>query len=203
MQKPNSSPSSTEAWRKAARPSSRFPASAGPKKFCEVFFDGARVKLANVVGGVGKGWATAMATLSFERGTAGLALLIGQVLKVEQLLGACPKDRPVLRARLAQLRAEGAAIRAMTYRFALDLDRPDAVPDESGSMMRLAFAEFTQRVAAAAIELYGIAGDEVIGAHGWAHEYLDAFSETIAGGAAEVQRNIIGERVLGLPKGPR
>ena len=174
---------------------------AGPRKFCEVFYDSVRVPLSNVVGGLNNGWATAMSTLGFERGTAGLALLIGFALKVEELLAACPADRPVMRARLAQLRAEAASIRAMTYRFALDL--ADAVPDASGSMIRLAFAEFTQRVTAAAIDLYGIDAPEVAGAHGWAHTYLDAFSETIAGGTAEIQRNIIAERVLGLPKGPR
>jgi alkylation response protein AidB-like acyl-CoA dehydrogenase len=174
---------------------------AGPRKYCEVFYDSVRVPLSNVVGGLNNGWATAMSTLGFERGTASLALLIGLILKIEELLGACPANRPTLRAKLAQLRAEGAAIRAMTYRFALD--SADAVPDASGSIMRLAFAEYGQRVSAAALELYGIDAPEVVGAHGWAHDYLDAFSETIAGGTAEIQRNIIGERVLGLPKGPR
>ncbi|MDB5970409.1 MAG: acdA 1 [Hydrocarboniphaga sp.] len=174
---------------------------AGPHKYCEVFYDGVRVPLANVVGGLNNGWATAMSTLSFERGTAALALLIGYTLKVEQLLAACPQNRPELRLRLARLRAEGASIRAATYRFALDCE--DSVPDASGSLMRLSFAEFTQRVAAAAIDLYGIAAPEVVGMHGWGHDYLDVFSETIAGGTAEIQRNIIAERVLGLPKGPR
>jgi alkylation response protein AidB-like acyl-CoA dehydrogenase len=69
--------------------------------------------------------------------------------------------------------------------------------------MRLSFAEFAQRVTAAAIDLYGIDAPETVGEHGWAHDYLDAFSETIAGGTAEIQRNIIGEKVLGLPRGPR
>ena len=174
---------------------------AGPRKFCEVFYDGARVPMSNVVGGLNNGWATAMSTLSFERGTAGIPLLIGLNLKVEELLAACPASRPVLRATLARLRAEGASIRAMTYKFALD--SADTVPDASGSMIRLAFAEFSQRVSAAAIDVYGIDAPEAVGAHGWSHDYLDAFSETIAGGAAEIQRNIIGERVLGLPKGPR
>jgi alkylation response protein AidB-like acyl-CoA dehydrogenase len=174
---------------------------AGPRKFCEVFYDAVRVPLANVVGGVGRGWATAMSTLSFERGTAALALLIGLTLKVEQLLADCPATRPQLRLRLARLRAEGQSIRAMNYRFALDAE--NAVPDAGGSLVRLAFAEFAQRVSAAAIELYGIAAPQVVGTHGWGHDYLDAFSETIAGGTAEIQRNIIAERVLGLPKGPR
>jgi alkylation response protein AidB-like acyl-CoA dehydrogenase len=174
---------------------------AGPRKYCEVFYDGARVPLSNVVGGLNNGWATAQSTLSFERGTAALALLIGLTVKVEKLLTDCPADRPELKMRLARLRAEGASIRATTYRFALDCE--NSVPDSSGSIMRLAFAEFGQRVAAAAIDLYGLDGPEVVGMHGWGHDYLDAFSETIAGGTAEIQRNIIAERVLGLPRGPK
>jgi alkylation response protein AidB-like acyl-CoA dehydrogenase len=174
---------------------------AGPRKYCEVFYDAVRVPVSNVVGGLNNGWATAMSTLSFERGTAALALLITFTLKVEKLLTDCPGDRPEMRMRLARLRAQGASIRAMTYRFALDCEH--GVPDASGSINRLAFAEFAQRVTAAAIDLYGIDAPEVIGMHGWGHDYLDTFSETIAGGTAEIQRNIIAERVLGLPKGPR
>jgi alkylation response protein AidB-like acyl-CoA dehydrogenase len=174
---------------------------AGPYKYCEVFYDSVRVPLANVVGGLHNGWATAMSTLGFERGTASLALLIGLTLKVARLLADCPRERSEMRRRLARLHAEGASIRAATYRFALDSEH--AVPDATGSMIRLTFAEFAQRVTAAAIDLYGIDAPEVVGAHGWGHDYLDAFSETIAGGTAEVQRNIIAERVLGLPKGPR
>ena len=90
----------------------------------------------------------------------------------------------------------------MNYRITLDSEH--GVLDASGSMVRLAFAEFAQRVSAAAIELYGIDGLQVVGQqHGWGHDYLYAFSETIAGGAAEIQRNIIAERVLGLPRKPR
>jgi alkylation response protein AidB-like acyl-CoA dehydrogenase len=174
---------------------------AGPRKYCEVFYDSVRVPLGNVVGGLNNGWRTAMSTLGFERGTAALALLIGLNLKVEVLLASCPPERRELRLRLARLRAEGASIRAATYRFALDCE--NSVPDASGSMIRLSFAEFAQRVTVAAVDLYGIDAPEVVGMHGWGHDYLDAFSETIAGGTAEIQRNIIAERVLGLPKGPR
>jgi len=174
---------------------------AGPTKFCEVFYDNVRIPLGNVVGGLNNGWATAMSTLSFERGTAALALQLRLVLQVEELVAACPADRPVLRARLAKLRAEAAAMRAMAYRFAIEA--ATGVPGPEGSIIRLYFAELSQRVGAAAIELHGLAAPETLGDHGWAHDYLDSFSETIAGGTAEIQRNIIGERVLGLPRGPR
>lgn len=174
---------------------------SGPSKYCEVFYDDVRIPIENVVGGIGSGWATAMSTLAFERGTASLPLLIGLIQLVEQLLKDCPSGHAALRHRLGRLRAEGAAQQAMAYRFALD--SAHAVPDASGSIVRLGFAEFSQRVHAAALDLYGIASPQAGGAHGLAHAYLDAFSETIAGGSAEIQRNIIGERVLGLPRGPR
>jgi alkylation response protein AidB-like acyl-CoA dehydrogenase len=174
---------------------------AGVFKFCEVFYDSVRIPLSNMVGGLNHGWRTAMSTLAFERGTASLALLIALTLKVERLLAVCSKDRPQMRARIAQLRAEGAAVRAMTYRLALD--SADSTPDSSGSLVRLGFAEYSQRVNAAALDLFGIDAPEVVGMHGIGHDYLDAYSETIAGGTSEIQRNIIAERMLGLPKGPR
>lgn len=174
---------------------------AGVYKFCEVFYEDVRLPRANIVGGLNNGWGTAMSTLAFERGTASLALLIALTLKVERLLAACRRERPHMRARLAQLRAEGAAVRAMTYRLALD--SADGTPDASGSLMRMGFAEYAQRVNAAALDLFGIEAPEVVGMHGIGHDYLDAYSETIAGGTSEIQRNIIAERMLGLPKGPR
>jgi alkylation response protein AidB-like acyl-CoA dehydrogenase len=174
---------------------------AGASKFCEIFYDNVRIPLSNIVGGLGNGWATAMSTLAFERGTASLGLLIALTLQVEGMLADCPRSRPAMLVRLAQLSAEGSSIQAMAYRVALDSEH--GVPDASASLVRLAFAEFSKKVQAAAIDLYGAASPKVLGRHGLGHDYLDAFSETIAGGTAEIQRNIIGERVLGLPKGPR
>jgi alkylation response protein AidB-like acyl-CoA dehydrogenase len=174
---------------------------AGPHKYCAVFYDNVRIPLANVVGELNDGWSTAMSTLAFERGTASVALMIGVIRKVELLLAACPADRHAMLIRLAGLRAQGASVRAMAYRVALE--SADAVPDASGSLVRLGFSEFVQRVAAAAIDLFGLDSPQVLQHHGWGYEYLDAFSETIAGGTSEIQRNIIAERLLGLPRGPR
>jgi alkylation response protein AidB-like acyl-CoA dehydrogenase len=174
---------------------------AGPYKYCEVFYDNVRIPLGNVVGGLNNGWATAMSTLAFERGTASLGLIVALTLQVAEMLGDCPAARGAMRERLAWLSAEGAAIQAMAYRVALDSQ--EAGLDASASLVRLAFAEFGKKVQAAAIDQYGVQSAKVLGHYGLGHDYLDAFSETIAGGTAEIQRNIIGERVLGLPKGPR
>src|SRR3546814_20511793 len=108
---------------------------AGPHKYCEVFYDNVRIPLTNVVGGLHNGWATANATLSFERGTAALALLIGYVLKVEALLADCPQSRPELRMPIASLRAEGASIRSANYKPQLDLPTP--LPHSSAPLIHL------------------------------------------------------------------
>lgn len=177
------------------------PTMAGDHKYCEVFYDDVRIPLSNIVGGMGNGWATAMSTLAFERGTSSLALLMALILKVEKVLKACSKDRTHMRARLAQLRAEGAALRAMTYGIALD--SANSTPDSSGSFVRVGFSEYGQRVNEAVLDFYGVSNPEVTRLRGGGYDYLEAFSETIAGGTSEIQRNIIAERVLGLPRGPR
>lgn len=174
---------------------------AGPCKFAEVFYDGVRIPLANIVGGLNNGWKTAMSTFAFERGTASLALQISLIGKVETLIASCPPDRAALLGELAALRAQAAALRAMSYRFALDNE--SGVPGAEASIVRLYFAELTQRVTAAAIDLFGIDHPQVLIHHGWGYDYFDGYSETIAGGTAEIQRELIGERVLGLPRGAR
>lgn len=167
---------------------------AGVAHFAEVFYDDVRIPLSNVVGALNDGWRVAMTTLSFERRTAAMGLQFELSVKVEDLIAlAGARPGTALAERLADLRAEAAALRAMTYRMVLR----EPATQSDGSMMRLYFAELAQRIYRTAMD---ILGPEALTDNDWSHDYLEAYSETIAGGTAEIQRNIIAERVLGLPR---
>ncbi len=170
---------------------------AGDTHFAEVFYDDVRIPLDAVVGEVDDGWSVAMTTLAFERRTAAMALQLDLSVKVEELIAlARPTPGTATAERLAELRAEAAGVRAMTYRTALrDPDTPF-----DGSLVRLTFAELAQRIERAAMDVLG--PDGLTDSH-WTHGYLESYSETIAGGTAEIQRNIIAERILGLPREAR
>jgi alkylation response protein AidB-like acyl-CoA dehydrogenase len=167
---------------------------AGAVHFAEVFYDNVRIPLSNVVGGLHDGWKVAMTTLGFERKTAAMGLQLELSVTIEDLidLSACAPGSATAE-RLAELRAEAASLRAMTYRT---LFRDPATASD-GSLMRLYFAELAQRIHRAAMD---ILGPESLVDGRWTHAYLEAYSETIAGGTAEIQRNIIAERILGLPR---
>lgn len=177
---------------------------SGQVEFAEVFYDDVRVPLDNVVGGLGNGWKVAMSTLSFERGTGFIADQVKQSEEIEDLLerahqtGALRDDW--VAEQLAQLRAEVAALRAMTYRNISEVVRTGQ-PGPEASVIRLYAAELGQRLERMALLLAGEAvldfryGDDDLVA-----EYLRGFAATIAGGTAQIQRDIIAERLLGLPK---
>jgi alkylation response protein AidB-like acyl-CoA dehydrogenase len=172
--------------------------------FAEVFYDDVRIPLANVVGPLHGGWDVAMTTLGFERSTAAAGLQLELARKVEHLAqwlreqDAASADPGVLHD-LAVARAEAAAMRALTYRTVF---RDPATPFD-GSVVRLYFAELSQRIHALGMRILGAQAAAFDTPHDWTHAYLEAYSETIAGGTAEIQRNIIGERILGLPRPPR
>lgn len=170
---------------------------AGVTHFAEVFYDDVRIPLSDVVGDLHDGWSVAMTTLAFERRTAALALQLELSVKVEELIQrADPPQGSATAAQLADLRAEAAALRAMTWRTAL---REAATPFD-GSLVRLTFAELAQRIHRVAMDILGPDG---LTDPRWSHDYLESYSETIAGGTAEIQRNIISERILGMPREPR
>jgi alkylation response protein AidB-like acyl-CoA dehydrogenase len=177
---------------------------SGQTEFAEVFYDDVRVPLDNVVGGLGNGWKVAMSTLSFERGTGFIADQVKQSQEIAELItearanGKIKDDR--IADQLAQMRAEVAALRAMTYRNISEVVRTGQ-PGPEASVIRLFTAELGQRLERMAVYLMGEdILDFAYGDDNPVHDYLRGFASTIAGGTAQIQRDIIGERLLGLPK---
>jgi alkylation response protein AidB-like acyl-CoA dehydrogenase len=180
----------------------------GESDFCEVFYDQVRIPLANVVGRLNDGWRVAMATLGFERGTAFLSEQVRLARRVEELIAlagrvpgangrGCALDDDEIARRLARAEAEVQAMRAMTYRSVSRAART-GVPGAEASIIRLFFSELVQRIDLLAME---VLGRPALGEGSrWTQSYLGGLSQTIGGGTKDIQRNIIGERVLGLPR---
>jgi len=188
---------------------------AGNTDFCEVFYDNVRVPLANVVGRLHDGWRVAMATLSFERGTAFIPDQVRLARRLDEVI-ALAREKPgpsgrgraidddELARRLALAQAEVHAMRAMTYRSVSGASRR-GMPGAEGSMIRLFFSELVQRIDQLTLDILGSESlegfdREGVPASGWAERYLIGLSQTIGGGTKEIQRNIVGERMLGLPR---
>ena len=184
----------------------------GEGGFNQVIFTGARIPANALLGREGQGWELATATLSFERGasegSAGASGLGGAGLsQLIALLRGAPahlRDDAVLRDRLAALAIEGTALRFAGARLRLPglvAERPQALP----LMSKLVGTEHAQRVAELGCEIAGYAGTlwqdpAVAGSGEWPRSYLSSFAGTIAGGTSEILRNVLGEKVLGLPK---
>jgi alkylation response protein AidB-like acyl-CoA dehydrogenase len=185
----------------------------GESDFCEVFYDNVRIPLANVVGELNDGWRVAMATLSFERGTAFLSEQVRLARRVDELIalarttpGPGDKARAIdddeIARRLARASAEVEAMRAMSYR-SISLAARTGTPGAEASIIRLFFSELVQRIDLLAMDILGPAAmvrDEESAAARWVHLYLAGLSQTIGGGTKDIQRNIIGDRYLGLPR---
>jgi len=182
-------------------------------EFCEVFYDDVRIPLSNVVGELNSGWRVAMSTLSFERGTAFTAGQVRLASTVEHLIELAgqrpgPLRRGTARAdeslavRLATARAEVAALRAMTY-AAISRSARQGTPGPEGSIVKLYFSEVEKRVARLSMDVLGLDSLRFVSKWlpgGWTGDYLRSYASSIGGGTSEIQRNIIGERVLGLPR---
>ena len=184
---------------------------SGRWHFAEVFYDEVRIPLAHVVGGLGNGWKVAMDTLAWERGTAFVAEQIELARAVDRLVEdarhATGPDghRPAIAhediaEQLAELRAQVRALRAMTM-ASISRIAATGLPGPEASIIRLYFSELYQRVRRLALRVSGadaLAHGDDHGAWGWS--YVDSFRYTIAAGTSQIQRNIIGERILGLPR---
>jgi alkylation response protein AidB-like acyl-CoA dehydrogenase len=187
----------------------------GGLDLCEVFYDDVEIPRDAVVGDIGQGWDVAMTTLSFERGTAFMAECVTLAEKVDHLIEvARSRPRPgttgraaihdeELARRLATLKAEVVALRAMTYMGVSRNQRRD-LPGAEGSYLRLSVGELMQRISQAALDVLGVEGlrwtPPVRHRDHWSNDYLFSMSRTISAGTKDIQRNIIGERLLGLPR---
>jgi alkylation response protein AidB-like acyl-CoA dehydrogenase len=172
---------------------------AGTTEFSEVFYDEVRIPLANVVGGLGNGWSVAMATLGFERGTGFLREQLELARYIEQRIAERGRRDDAVTFGLVQARAEARAMYAMTLRM---VSRSAHGQDlgTAASMIRLYYSELRQKVDRIVVD--GADADGIVyGADAAILErHLDGYKVTIGAGTKDVQRNIIGERGLGLPK---
>jgi alkylation response protein AidB-like acyl-CoA dehydrogenase len=187
----------------------------GGSEFNEVFFTGARTAADLVVGEPGHGWGVAMGLLGFERGVSTLGQTVGFARELESVVDRAKQngsiDDPVVRDRLAALKAELAVIRSYALRALALVEggQDSAAGGGAGSIFKLAWAGWHRTLGEVAMD---VAGRDGLLARQSAtpydlddHQRLFLFSraDTIYGGSDEIQRNILAERVLGLPREPR
>jgi alkylation response protein AidB-like acyl-CoA dehydrogenase len=189
----------------------------GEGGFNQVIFDHAPMPEDALLGRLGQGWQIAMTTLLFERGASegsggGQATASAESLRrVADLArrarrdGRLAAEDPVLRDRLVQLWITEEALRLGSLRARIPelvAERPQALR----LMNKLVYSEFNQQLAELACEILGpetmlwLGDPRAMDRAEWPRAYLNSFGMTIGGGTSEIQRNILGERVLGLPK---
>jgi len=181
----------------------------GTAEFNEVFFDGARTERDLVVGEVGDGWRVARATLGIERGVATLGQQIGFERELGRLIGEAKRTGaaadPLLRDKLARAWIGLTVLRAHALRtLAAD---PAAATGAEPSELKLLWSRWHQDLGELAMEVRGAASMVARGApydlDDWQRLFLFSRADTIYGGSDEIQRTIIAERALGLPRQAR
>jgi alkylation response protein AidB-like acyl-CoA dehydrogenase len=173
----------------------------GEAEFNELFIEEARIPDENIVGGEGNGWAVAITTLMHERATLAFSLQVGVQIALGEMLErareAGVNADPVIRQRLAQLMIEAEVLRLNAYR-GLSATMRTGVPGPEGSLGKWHWSEINQSLTELAMEIAGsgamLARDE------WTYRFLRARANSIEGGTTEILKNIVAERVLGLPR---
>lgn len=195
----------------------------GGSEFCEVFFTNARVEKENLIGQLNQGWQIAQTTLGYERGTGTLNRVTAYRMSLQRLLGVTRKlkknggtafDDPVVRQKLGRAFVELEVMRYSGLRTLSRLEKGQR-PGPESSIAKLYYSEYGKRYHEWVMEILGpygnviegapieFAGPERIDGGGlttWGASFLGSRGPTIYAGTSEIQKNIIGERVLGLPK---
>ncbi len=186
----------------------------GESEFNEIFFRDVRVPVANLLGKVNDGWNVAVSTLMYERGSYGARLHLIFKRAITRLIELSHKFQknghpaaqdPITRQKLAQCYAEIEIMRWNQLR-AFSRVTATGVPGPEGSIQKIFWSELNQRLQQIAQEMFGaygqlLAGDKDAVDNGiWSYGYLRTRGNTIEAGTSEVQRNIIGHFVLGLPR---
>lgn len=186
----------------------------GESEFNELFFHDVKVPVENVVGKVNEGWEVAMGTLMHERGTFGAGLQVSYKRSMERLIDLAKKfqrngrlaaEDPIIRQKLAQCYGEIELMR-MNQMRAFSRISATGVPGPEGSIQKIFWSELNQRFQQVAQEILGPYGQiegpdpNAVDQGMWAYGYLRTRGNTIEAGTSEIQRNIIGHFVLGLPK---
>ncbi len=173
----------------------------GSPEFNELFIEEARVPDANILGGEGNGWKVALTTLMNERAGLGFLLQIHMRQQLDELI-ALAAERGLLEDSLyadalAELHVRCESVRLLAWKGLTDVERYGQ-PGPEGSLVKWLWSESNQRLTQLAVD---IVGAEALTANtGWSYEQLRARGNTIEGGTTEVLKNIVAERVLGLPR---
>jgi alkylation response protein AidB-like acyl-CoA dehydrogenase len=177
-----------------------------------IFYDNVRIPLENVVGGLGNGWSVAMSTLSFERAIYFMPEMLSLVRKVERLIqlasrvrlenGRLAIDDDSIAANLANMKAKTLAMRALAATIASRLTQ-QGQPGAEGSITKLYVTTTYKELAALAAEILGwefLEYAEERTSNPWTYEYMWSWVLTISGGSTEIQREIIADQMLNLPR---
>ncbi|MEQ8840965.1 MAG: acyl-CoA dehydrogenase family protein [Acidimicrobiales bacterium] len=178
----------------------------GRSEFNEVFLDDVRVPMANVIGEVNAGWGPILTTLTNERtGIAGQTAMIPELIALARTFGVA--DDPVVRQELARLHTVAETIKFLGYRVRTAASRGE-MPGPESSVLKLAnsrriemMGDLSMAIMGAKATLYG--DDAEMGGFWQNYSFLGQWMSRIGGGTDQVQRNIMGENVLGLPQEPR
>ncbi len=174
----------------------------GEAEFNEVFFNDVKVPKEQVLGEPGQGWQVAITTLLHERGTLGTALANQASITAGELVDLVRQtgrgDDRLVRQAVAQHYIEARTLNLVGQRAVSSVMRT-GVPGPEGSILKLFFSELNQRMQETAVDVLGPAG-QVENGNRWLYGFLRSRANTIEAGTSEVLRNILAERVLGLPR---